>query len=239
MIIYPTGATLPENVLRFHLVFDEPPNADVVHSAVRLLDEQGKEIPHAFLDLPQGLWDSTGKILTLLLHPGRIKSGLAASQTMGMALSQGSEVTLEVDMGAFNSASQLTSSSSTTVQKKYVITSAQTMGLDVDNWQITMPELLTQAPLVIHTDYAIDFLSALSAVQMIDAHGEPQPTRIEVLHDERTIHVHPSQPWESDGSRLSLSTELEDICGNRMNQSFEQTDLAKMPIAKATEWAIT
>jgi hypothetical protein len=239
MIIYPTGETLPENVLRFHLVFDEPPNADVVHSAVRLLDEHGHEIPHAFLDLPQGLWDSTGRILTLLLHPGRIKSGLAASQALGLAVSHGSEVTLEVDIGAFNSTAQLSSTGSTIARKKYAITLAQTTGLDTDNWQITMPKVLTQHPLAIRTDHAIDFLSALSAVQIFDAHGVPQSASIEVLPGERTIYVHPSKPWQSDGWRLSLSSELEDICGNRVNQSFEQPDLAQTPAARAKEWELT
>jgi hypothetical protein len=235
MIIYPTGATLPENVLRFHLVFDEPPNADVVHSAVRLLDTQGQEIPHAFLDLPQGLWDSTGKTLTLLLHPGRIKSGLAASESMGMALSQGSQVTLEVNLAAFDSSGQLRKANSDVVSKKYDVTAPQYAAPNFADWQITIPKEMTQQALTIQTDRAMDYVSALSSLGIIDSNGTQQACVVTAVQGEKTIQINPLRSWQAGEYRLSFSPELEDICGNRINQPFERPNLSNIPATKAIE----
>src|SRR5262249_13439245 len=55
----------------------------------------GMQIQQPFLE--QELWSPDGKVLTVLLHPGRVKSGLIAHDERGPILSLGEDVTLALD----------------------------------------------------------------------------------------------------------------------------------------------
>jgi hypothetical protein len=93
--VYPSGTSVPENLLRIELRFRVPLRTplDMVH--VKLLDREGQLIPDPFLDLP--LPSADGRRLSLLLHPGRVKSGVGANVVLGRALRAGSLVTLVID----------------------------------------------------------------------------------------------------------------------------------------------
>jgi hypothetical protein len=53
------------------------------------------QIQEPFLE--QELWSPDGKLLTVLMHPGRVKSGLIAHDERGPILSPGEDVTLTLD----------------------------------------------------------------------------------------------------------------------------------------------
>jgi len=73
--ISPSGDAVPENLLRIELHVAKPLVAPLAMDHVHLLDAQGRDIPGAFLDLP--LPGDDGRTITLLLHPGRVKTGVA------------------------------------------------------------------------------------------------------------------------------------------------------------------
>lgn len=52
------------------------------------------------LAMPDGLWDPEGRRLTLFLHPGRIKRGVAMHEALGLALRPGRRYRLVVDREA-------------------------------------------------------------------------------------------------------------------------------------------
>lgn len=90
LAIYPTVAIWPANILRVHVVFDQPMDRRGVIKYISLLDEQRVDLaPEALLDLPDGLWTPDQRILTLLLHPGRVKTGLAAGKRYGPIFEEG------------------------------------------------------------------------------------------------------------------------------------------------------
>src|SRR5437879_1650774 len=93
--VYPSGSSIPENLLRIELRFSAPLAGTLAMRLVRLLDAERQEIEGAFLDLP--LWSADGSRVAFLLHPGRVKSGVGANVTHGRALHAGSNVTLVVD----------------------------------------------------------------------------------------------------------------------------------------------
>ena len=47
--------------------------------------------------LEQELWSPSGKILTVMMHPGRVKTGLKARDEKGPILSVGDDVALALD----------------------------------------------------------------------------------------------------------------------------------------------
>jgi hypothetical protein len=86
--IYPTADRLPSNTLRFYIVFSAPMSAGEAHDRLRLVNDRGQVVPGAFLELEEELWDPTGRRLTVLLDPGRIKRGLRANLESGAPLVQ-------------------------------------------------------------------------------------------------------------------------------------------------------
>ena len=64
--VYPQTDTLPENFLKFYLVFDQPMGVGKAYDQIHLY--QGKKlIRNAFLKLEPELWDSEKKTLTVCL----------------------------------------------------------------------------------------------------------------------------------------------------------------------------
>jgi hypothetical protein len=94
-LLTPSGPAVPENLLRIVLHLDAPLSAPLDMRHVVLLGSDGVAIDGAFLDLP--LAGSDGKSLTLLLHPGRIKTGVGPNVALGPALRAGQSVVLRID----------------------------------------------------------------------------------------------------------------------------------------------
>jgi hypothetical protein len=91
--VSPSGAVVPENLLRLSVRFDAPPTGRVLER----LHFAGRDgpLPEPFLE--QELWSPDGLTLTVLLHPGRVKTGLVARHAFGPILAQGDEVELTFD----------------------------------------------------------------------------------------------------------------------------------------------
>ena len=87
--VHPGTSEIPENLLRFYVHFTAPMSRGDVLRWVRLEDATGESIEHAFLALGEELWDRDATRLTLLLDPGRIKSGLRPRAELGRALARG------------------------------------------------------------------------------------------------------------------------------------------------------
>jgi len=90
----PSADHVPANLLRISLTFARPVDGDVL-SRLALVRADGSAIDAPFL--PQELWSPDGAILTLLLHPGRVKTGLQARAALGPILNAGETVTLTLD----------------------------------------------------------------------------------------------------------------------------------------------
>src|SRR5262245_8015553 len=81
----PSGLAVPENLLRISIRFDVAPEGQVLrHLSLATVD--GRPLHEPFLD--QELWSPDGRVLTLLLHPGRVKTGLIAHEQLGAILEE-------------------------------------------------------------------------------------------------------------------------------------------------------
>lgn len=66
--VQPSGPEVPANLLRISLVFAQPVGEQVL-PRLELRQANGNVIDKPFFE--QELWSPSGKILTVLLHPGR------------------------------------------------------------------------------------------------------------------------------------------------------------------------
>ena len=87
--IYPSASEFPSNLLRIYLYFPYPVRSPNILEHVSLRDSEGRVIDGVFLPTRYDLWSPDRRRLTLLLDPGRVKTGLRAHKTRGRALIPG------------------------------------------------------------------------------------------------------------------------------------------------------
>ena len=92
--IYPSGDTLPANLLRMYLHFSKPMKITGNLERIKLFDENNQEVIGAIFNHVFELWDDQQQQLTLIFDPSRVKTGLQANERMGRALQVGKQYAL-------------------------------------------------------------------------------------------------------------------------------------------------
>jgi hypothetical protein len=205
----PSGSVVPANLLRLHILFETPPDVELAVASARLLDAAHAEIAHAFLDLPGGLWSADGLRLTLILHPGRIKSGLAAQMAEGPAVKAGGAYMVEIDGG------------DGPVLLPMMIGPAVRSAIDTASWRLTSPEVDTTEPLTIDFGRVMDPASIEVGLIVRDRDGRaiggawfPETSGL-------SARFVPVSAWHDGEIACVARPDLEDIAGNRPNMAFE------------------
>lgn len=208
MTVYPSGPTVPENLLRIELRFAEPLKKPFDARHVKLFDSHGERIDDAFLDLSLG--DANGTSATLLLHPARVKSGVGANRLLGRALQAGALVSLVIDDPAI----------AKPVRKIWQVVAPDTKGPDPASWALEAPMVGSRAPLVVRLYSAVSS-TARNLIAVRDANGG----RVEgsaVLDSSETVwRFFPRRPWARGPYALVTSPDLEDPAGNPACSRFE------------------
>ena len=91
LAVHPNLNRLPANILRAHIVFDRPMQTAEAIEHIKLINDRGIDISNALLDFKDGLWTTDGKILTVLFHPGRVKTGLVGGDRYGSIFTKSEE----------------------------------------------------------------------------------------------------------------------------------------------------
>ena len=94
VLVQPSGPQVPANLLRISIRFANQIEGPLL-PRITLLHADGRKIQEPFLE--QELWSPDGTVLTVMMHPGRVKSGLNARAEMGPILSMGDDVSLARD----------------------------------------------------------------------------------------------------------------------------------------------
>src|SRR5262244_838330 len=94
VLVQPSGPEVPENLLRISIRFASQVEGPML-SRLALLHADGTRVQEPFLE--QELWSPSGKILTVMLHPGRVKTGLKAGDEKGPILSVGDDIAIALD----------------------------------------------------------------------------------------------------------------------------------------------
>ena len=140
--VRPTSDTVPENLLRLSVVFDAPPAGPVLpRLALRLAD--GSIVAEPFLE--QELWSPDGRVLTVLMHPGRVKTGLNASERLGRALRPGERVTVTFDGRPL---------------RTWSVTASDETPPEPQRWTVGVPVAGTREPLSVRLDGQVDAFDA-------------------------------------------------------------------------------
>lgn len=216
--VFPSGDALPENTLRIYLHFSRPMEARNAHRHVRLLDDAGRSVPLAFVEVPHGLWDPGRKRLTVLFHPGRIKRGVAPGERLGPPLRAGSGYRLVVD-AAMRDAAGL--SLGRDFEWRVRATAADREPPQAEALRVRAPGAATAA-LVLELPEPLDEAQLQRLVRVEDADGQGVAGSVAISEGETRWSFSPERPWASGSYRVVVNPALEDRAGNRFGRAFDR-----------------
>jgi hypothetical protein len=216
--VYPSAARLPANLLRLYVVFSTPMAAGESRTRLRLEDDRGRTVDRAFLALDEELWDPSGRRLTVLFDPGRIKRGLRANVEMGPPLVEGRRYRLVVDAGWRDASGRALSAD---YFKTFEVVAARRDKPDPRTWSIRSPQAGTRTPLVVHFADPLDRGLLYTSLAVEHGLGNPVHGTIDVPDEEIEWWFTPDDPWAAGAHRLRVSPDLEDPAGNSVTRVFD------------------
>ncbi|MGC1550992.1 MAG: hypothetical protein WA777_20910 [Rhodanobacter sp.] len=208
-MIFPSAGTVPENLLRIEVQLDHPLDTPLDMRHVALIDATGKPIVDALLDIP--LPSRDGREVSILLHPGRIKTGVGANERLGMALHRGEIVTLVIDDPQFGSP----------IRKSWLVTPAIRKPIEPASWKVTTPAVGTREALRIAFPVMLDS-AAKNLIAVAGSNGERLPGQATLSNGEARWSFVPDKPWADGQYDIRVHPSLEDPAGNRACSAFEQ-----------------
>ena len=221
--IYPLADTLPENLLKLYIGFSKPMHRGQVLDYVKLLDNRGDTMRNVFLDLQPELWDTTGRVLTLWLDPGRIKRGLVLNKKLGNPLKRAQAYKLVILMDwKDNRGMKLGKYYS----KQFLAGGRQEKAPDTGNWQIGLPKAGSVQPLNIRFPTPMDHYLLLESIQVFDDKGKLVQGHITTSGNDRIWQFVPQSAWQAQNYSLKVAGRLEDLAGNNLNRVFDR-DITK------------
>jgi hypothetical protein len=167
------------------------------------LRSDGSKIQEPFLE--QELWSPDGRILTVLMHPGRVKSGLAARAQMGPILSMGEHVSVALDGIPI---------------KRWSVGPTDDAGPVTSAWKVSAVRAASLQPIVVAFDGPIDGQEA-GYLAIADTSGHRVAGRSRLMAGESAWTFTPDVPWRAGVYKLVVRGTLEDPAGNRLGSRFE------------------
>lgn len=215
--IYPSGDTLPANLLRMYVYFEQPMGLANPHEHVWLLDETGQQVNTPFVEITEGLWNAHRTRLTLFFHPGRVKRGVGPNMTMGTVLTPGSHYELSFDPNWKDALGRLIGNAD---NKTFVVSSADRKMITPDAWQIHAPAPGTTEAMQVSWPQPLDHALAKRMIRVVGP--DKEVSVIPTLYKEETqLKLIPSTPWESGTYFLEINPLLEDLAGNTPFHLFD------------------
>ncbi len=200
--IAPSGSTVPERLLRISIAFATPPQDEVLQ-AIALVRQDASTITGALLDLE--LWSPDRRTLTLLLDPGRVKTGLIAHDIDGWALRPGERVALRV---------------AGRIEHQWTVSAGGCMVPDINTWRIDAPRAGTNRPLTVVFPGQIDTQSR-DLIAVVDESGQRIEGESRLIDAERVWMFAPAAQWQHGRLRLLVHPRLESPCGDEIGEAFE------------------
>lgn len=222
VLVQPSGAEVPANLLRISITFTAQVEGPLLRR-LSLLRADGRQVQEPFLE--QELWSPSGKILTVLMHPGRVKTGLKARDEQGPILSAGDDVALALDGVPI---------------KRWRVGPADEIGPMASEWKLSAVRVESKQPLVVALDGPIDGRGA-DYLAIADAHDRRVAGRARLTNGESTWTFTPSAPWRPGAYKLVVRGTLEDPAGNRLGSHFETSihSPPRAPVDAVVPFAVT
>jgi hypothetical protein len=217
--IYPSGDTLPENILRFYVGFSQSMRRGTAQAQISVLGPDGLPIEDVLYRAPVELWDRRMRRLTVLLDPGRLKRGLGPNRDLGFPLRAGLDYILKIGSGMTD---RWDRGLAKAVYKRFRVSQAIRERLAVEEWTVIAPRLHSLQPLVITFPTPLDWALLYSRLVIESENGESLKGRIAIDRCETQWSFTPASVWGDRRLRIRVGSGLEDVCGNTIDAPFDR-----------------
>jgi hypothetical protein len=221
--IYPSSDVLPCNQLKFYIFFSHPMREGEVFENAQILDKDDKPIGMPFREVE--LWNEDNTRLTLYLHPGRIKRGVALREEMGPILQPHQTYTLVIGKGLVDAGGNFLAAP---FRKAFRTISDDRAQPDINQWKLTPPQAGTTQPLTIRFNEILDYALLRRMIWVETSNGQRVAGKVSVDDHERCWRFTPQSAWAIGTYRVVVDTLLEDMAGNSLGKPFE-VDTAQPP----------
>jgi Bacterial Ig-like domain len=217
--IYPSQDTLPLNLLKIYLEFDQPMREGQSIQFITLLDNGRDTISSVFLDLQPELWNRERTLMTIWLDPGRIKRDLQPNQRMGEPLKTKTPYKIVIskkwnDIHGFPLQRDY--------HKDFFVSGRDSLPPDPSRWTLRSPDAGTQDPVQINFHEAMDFVLLNEAVRITDSEGNRISGKTGIVNEETILSFTPDAKWTLGEYTLECESRLEDLAGNNLDRPFDR-----------------
>lgn len=210
----PATSLIPANTLKLYLEFSEPMEQGVFLKHLTLQRRNGEEVAGAFRETE--LWSPDGKRLTVMLHPGRQKTGVNLNVDEGPVLTAGEHYNLAVS-GHWRSVAGIALGKEAVFSLDPI--AADHEQTDPARWRIHPPKAGTTEPLVVITNELFEPQIFARALQVPQTPGKAEAKVIDLKHIQWRFT--PEQPWKPGKHQITIDPELEDLAGNNLLKPME------------------
>jgi hypothetical protein len=224
VMLWPTPDVLPANQLRFHIQFSRPMRGGPdIFKQIQLLDADGNEIFDPWL--PDELWSEDDTMLTLLIHPGRIKWGVLLRCLLGPVLEPDRGYTFVIKAEMLDADGRKLAKES---RKKFRTSAEDRVRIELSAWKLAAPKAGTAEALTVNFGKTLDHLSAERFLKVVDAKGQPVAGKGESARDGKSWKFTPAAKWTAQDYNVVVDDRLEDTAGNTPRTAFDvDTDAPK------------
>ena len=200
--VAPSGPTVPARLLRISVTFATPQVGGLASPAA-LLRADGTIIIDALVD--QQLWSPDRRTVTLLLDPGRVKSGLVARSKAGPVLRPGELVALRI---------------SDQIVHRWTVDGGGCVVPDPASWNLATPRSGSREPVQLGFPGPIDALSR-ERIAVADMEGNRIGGSATLADGERRWRFVPALPWPRGTLQIIVHPRMENACGDEPGEPFE------------------
>lgn len=216
--IYPGSDSIPVNILRFYIEFSHPMQEMGILNHIKLTRDDGKNITGVFFENQYELWNEDRTKVTLIVDPGRVKTGLLAHNVLGRAFDEGVTYYLVVDSFLLDFNNEKLNNR---FIKKFIAVSEDITAPDLADWSVTCPPANTKENLTINFNDKVDHISAKTFIKIIDDNERIMEGQITLGKNESLWIFKPKLKWQKGNYKLIVNSRLEDIAANTLNGIFD------------------
>jgi hypothetical protein len=229
--IYPTDDVLPANLLRFTIYFSQPMRGGKdIFNQIQILDAQGNVLPDIWLT--DEIWDETGQILIIYIHPGRIKWGLVLREVLGPVLYPDRDYTFVIRGTMVDSNGQMLGKD---VTKKFRTTAEDRVRVELSDWKVQSPMAGAPGSVTVQFPKSVDHRGLENSLTIVDAKGDTVAGAVQIGKAEKSWTFAPTRPLSNQEYRLKVNGQLEDVAGNSPLRPFDLDLSAPAPREQSLE----
>jgi len=216
--VYPEQNILPENILKFYIQFSEPMREGDFLKHIQLLDSKGTNLKGVFFDNLYELWTTDHKQLTILVDPGRVKTGLRQNIKQGRAFTVDENYTLTIDKTWKTISGKYLSK---TYTKKFTIKEEDVEPPSIKDVVISKIKVDSKTPIILTFNEVMDVFQLKYYVRVI-SNNTILKGKFKVFDKGKTMQFTPENRWKEDNYQLQIDVRLEDIAANSFAGKFDQ-----------------